>query len=71
MISYQAKRPCDKFAAVQSHMLSHSLLLHAAYIQQLGHTSILKPNIVLLVVVLLYLRCGSTKADAVGHPRTK
>ncbi len=50
-------------------MLSHSLLLHAAYIQQVGQTSILTPNIVLLVVVLLYLWCGSTKEGAVGHPR--
>jgi hypothetical protein len=68
MMSYHAKRSCDRFAAVQSQMLSHSLLLHAAYMQQLGHTSRITPKIVFLVVVLF---CDSTKADAVGHPRAK
>jgi hypothetical protein len=52
-------------------MLSHSLLLHAAYMQQLRHTSRKTPYCVMMVVVLLYLCCGSTKEGAVGHPRTK
>jgi hypothetical protein len=51
-------------------MLSHSLLLYAAYMQQLGHTYRLMQNC-LMMVVLLYLCCGSTKEDAVEHPRTK